>query len=439
MMTMGRSGLLICCGITADDHVHSPVFVSKNGMRRLASLLGRGRPYTVSISLRRMSGKRETMLIVLPTNADGSELDLVEAPHLYKRNGYYYLLTAEGGTSYHHACTLARSKGSIWGPYEEHPDVHILTSKDHPNAAIQRAGHGDFVETPDGKCYLVHLMGRPVTQRHRCVLGRECGLQEAEWRDDDWLYVKDGPVPSLYVSVPGTFDEAKYWSEQRYTFEKELHQDFQWLRTPETNRIFAVKDGKLELYGRESIGSWFEQSLVARRQTHFSFYAETVLDFSPQDERQFAGITGYYCRYNFFYLTVTANADGKRELLLMSSENSYPEGKLNHFDTHVSIPQEGKVKLAMRIWGGYKLQFYYAMDGEDQLKKFGPVLDASILSDECGGHQADGSFTGAFTGMAASDCNGEALTAKFDYFLYRPEHSDLDRYDVSAGPRSVPQ
>lgn len=315
----------------------------------------------------------------------GSKLDLVEAPHLYKRNGYYYLLTAEGGTSYHHACTLARSKGSVWGPYEEHPDVHILTSKDHPNAAIQRAGHGDYVETPDGKWYLVHLMGRPTTQNRRCVLGRECGLQEAEWRDDDWLYVKDGPIPSLYVNVPGTFDESKYWSEQRYSFDIELHKDFQWLRTPETDRIFAVKDGKLELYGRESIGSWFEQALVARRQTHFSFYAETVLDFSPTDERQFAGLTGYYCRYNFFYLTVTADADGKRELLLMSSENSYPEGKLNHFDTHVSIPQEGKVKLAMRVWGGHKLQFYYAMDGQGDLKEFGPVLDASILSDECGG------------------------------------------------------
>ncbi|KAK3116921.1 hypothetical protein LTR53_002217 [Teratosphaeriaceae sp. CCFEE 6253] len=378
----------------------------------------------------RLVGPRKTIY-------HGSELDLVEGPHLYKRNGYYYLLTAEGGTSYHHACTLARSK-DLWGPYEEHPQVHIVTSKGHPNAAIQRAGHGDYVETPDGKWYLVHLMGRPTGQFRRCVLGRECALQEAYWGDDDWLYVKDGPVPSLYVEVPGTYDEAKYWAESRYEFDGELHSDFQWLRTPEPERIFAVKGGKLELYGRESVGSWFEQALVARRQQHFSYYAETVVDFAPTDERQFAGLTAYYCRYNFFYLTVTADAEGKRELLLMSSENSYPEGKLDHADTHVSIPQEGKVKLALRIIGGQKLQFYYAMDGESgEMEKFGPVLDASILSDECGGHQADGSFTGAFVGMAASDCNGEALTAKFDYFVYKPEHSDLDRYDVSAGPRSA--
>ncbi len=81
---------------------------------------------------------------------------------------------------------------------------------------MQRAGHGDIVETPDGKTYLVHLMGRPTTQKRRCVLGRETGIQEAEWRDDDWLWVKNGPVPSLEVDVPGTRDEDKYWAKKRY-------------------------------------------------------------------------------------------------------------------------------------------------------------------------------------------------------------------------------
>ncbi|TKA82929.1 hypothetical protein B0A55_01299 [Friedmanniomyces simplex] len=228
----------------------------------------------------RLVGERKTIFL-------GSELDLVEAPHLYKRNGWFYLLTAEGGTGYEHACTLARSR-EIWGPYEMHPETHVLTSKDNIHAALQRAGHGDIVDTPEGKTYLVYLTGRPTTQFRRCVLGRECGLQEAYWKDD-WLYVKNGPVPSLHVEVPGTRDEAKYWAEQRYSFEKELHKDFQWLRTPESERIFAVQDGKLTLFGRESVGSWFEQALVARRQTHFSYDAETVIDFSPEDERQFAG------------------------------------------------------------------------------------------------------------------------------------------------------
>jgi xylan 1,4-beta-xylosidase len=357
----------------------------------------------------------------------GTDLKLVEGPHLYKRNGWYYLLTAEGGTAYQHACTFARSR-TIDGQYETHPDKYILTSKDAPFAALQRAGHGDLVDTPDGKTYLVHLTGRPTTQERRCVLGRETAIQEAYWGDDDWLYVKNGPVPSLHVEVPGSRDDNTYWTESRYGFDRELHKDFQWLRTPEPERIFEVTGGKLRLYGRESIGSWFEQALVARRQTHFSYDAETVVDFSPTDERQFAGLTAYYSRYNFFYLTVTAHSDGKRELLLMSSEVSWPDGNLKFPAAPVQIPNTGKVKLALTI-RGRALQFFYALEGQE-LQPIGPVLDASILSDECGGHQAHGSFTGAFVGVAASDLNGTALPADFDYFVYRPVHDATDRYEI---------
>ncbi|QYO76902.1 glycoside hydrolase family 43 protein [Devosia salina] len=359
----------------------------------------------------------------------GTDLKLVEGPHLYKRNGWYYLLTAEGGTAYDHACTFARSR-TIDGPYETHPDKHILTSKDAPLAALQRAGHGDIVETPEGKTYLVHLTGRPTTQERRCVLGRETAIQEAYWGEDDWLYVKNGPVPSLHVEVPGTRDEANYWAEQRYTFENGLPIDFQWLRTPETERIFSTDSGKLTLFGRESIGSWFEQALVARRQQHFSYDAETVVDFAPTDERTFAGLTAYYSRYNFFYLAVTAHSDGQRELLLMSSEISWPDGNLRFPADPVQIPNEGKVKLALTI-RGKALQFFYALEGQE-LQPIGPVLDASILSDECGGHQAHGSFTGAFVGMAASDLNGTASPASFDYFLYRPQHDASDRYEIDS-------
>ncbi|KAH8175122.1 glycosyl hydrolases family 43 domain-containing protein [Sarocladium implicatum] len=359
----------------------------------------------------------------------GTELALVEGPHLYKRNGWYYMLTAEGGTGYDHAATLARSR-DIWGPYEVHPNKHVLTSKDAPNASLQRAGHADIVETPDGKTFMVHLTSRPVTQKRRNVLGRETGIQECYWSDDDWLYVKNGPVPSLNVELPGARDDTAYWTEQKYTFDSTLHKDLQWLRTPETDRIFKLENNRLVLYGREAIGSWFEQALVARRQTHFSYDAETVIDYSPTDERQFAGLTAYYCRFNFFYLTVTAHSDGQRELLFMSSPASWPLGGLEQpFIEPVKIPNEGKVRLALSIRGGRTLQFSYAMEGEE-LKQIGPVFDASILSDECGGHQAHGSFTGAFVGVAASDLNGTALPAAFDYFTYRPVHDESDRYDL---------
>lgn len=108
------------------------------------------------IRLQEFDSKAERLVGPAKTIFYGTELDLVEGPHLYKRNGWYYLLTAEGGTAYEHACTLARSR-NIWGPYELHPQKHILTSKDAPLASLQRAGHGDLVETPDGKTYLVYV------------------------------------------------------------------------------------------------------------------------------------------------------------------------------------------------------------------------------------------------------------------------------------------
>lgn len=358
----------------------------------------------------------------------GTDLELVEGPHIYKRGGWYYLLTAEGGTGYLHACTLARSR-DIWGPYETHPQKYIITSKDTPFAALQRSGHGDIVETTEGRTYVVHLCGRPISQERRCVLGRETSIQEAYWAEDGWLYVKGGPVPSLRVDVPGTHDDTDYWSEKRYSFNGDLHKDFQWLRTPEPGRIFSVRDGKLVLTGRESIGSWFEQALVARRQTHFSFDCETVVDFSPTDERQFSGLTLYYSRFNFFYLTVTAHSDGQRELLFMTSEASWPESKLeSHGVAPKTIPNEGRVKLAMEV-RGERLQFLYALDGQS-LEKIGPTWNASIISDECGGHKEHGSFTGSFVGMACSDLNGTALEAKFDSFTYLPVRDASDRYDI---------
>ncbi|MDO8360767.1 MAG: glycoside hydrolase family 43 protein [Devosia sp.] len=355
----------------------------------------------------------------------GTDLKLVEGPHLYKRNGWYYLLTAEGGTGYEHAVTFARSR-AIDGPYELHPLKYLVTAKDTPLNPLQRAGHGDWVETPDGRSYLVHLTGRPTTQKRRCVLGRETAIQELVWKDD-WPWLKSGGnVAQLEVDVPGTHDEGRYWAEQRYSFASGLPKDFQWLRTPETERIFETKGNTLRLYGRESIGSWFEQALVARRQTHFSYDAEVTLDFSPTDERQFAGLTGYYSRYNFHYLTVTAHSDGKRELLIMSSIISFPDGRLTLNVPPVAIPNAGPVRLKLEVRGP-SLQFFYAL-GQGTWIPIGPVLDASILSDECGGHAEHGSFTGAFVGVAASDLNGTALPAEFSDFVYRPVHDPSDRY-----------
>jgi len=100
----------------------------------------------------------------------------------------------------------------------------------------------------------------------------------------------------------------------------------------------------LNLIGRESVGSWVEQVLVARRQQHFSYDAETVIKFSPRDKREYAGLMAYYYRYDFFYLTVSAHSDGRRELLIQASEVSWPVGNLmqQYLYGPTPIPDEGR-------------------------------------------------------------------------------------------------
>ncbi len=134
-----------------------------------------------------------------------------EGPHLTKRGRYYYLMCAEGGTGYGHCVTMARAE-QVWGPYEsdagnpiltsvnpalfeknnaeyEKPDFSILGVKDYlrpecfnPEVKIQKAGHGSYVETPEGEVYLVHLCARPFRPELCCPLGRESGIQKCAGR-----------------------------------------------------------------------------------------------------------------------------------------------------------------------------------------------------------------------------------------------------------------
>src|SRR3954447_16627378 len=159
----------------------------------------------------------------------GTALGLTEAPHIHKHRGWYFLLTAEGGTGWGHAATLARSR-DLLGPYELHPDRPLLTSRDRPDAPLQRAGHADWVHTPAGETFLVHLCGRPLRNRGRCTLGRESAIQRLTWGDDDWPRLAHGdniPAPSL--PAPDLKPHPFTVPPSRTEFdESELPPDFQW-------------------------------------------------------------------------------------------------------------------------------------------------------------------------------------------------------------------
>ena len=86
---------------------------------------------------------------------------------------------------------MARSR-KIAGPYELHPDKYIMSARHRPDSALQRAGHGSLVETPQGETYMAYLCGRPLRNRGRCTLGRETAIQKMAWGEDDWLRTLDG-------------------------------------------------------------------------------------------------------------------------------------------------------------------------------------------------------------------------------------------------------
>ena len=145
---------------------------------------------------------------------------LCEGPNLYKHDGWYYLMMAEGGTGWTHGISMARSK-NVLGPYELDPQPLVLTARDDVSLPLQKAGHGELVETPAGEWYLAHLASRPLKTGaplnpnspdksdiaaqhagHRCVLGRETCLQRVEWRDG-WLRLATGGTkPQTEIPAP---------------------------------------------------------------------------------------------------------------------------------------------------------------------------------------------------------------------------------------------
>ena len=354
----------------------------------------------------------------------GTPLGLTEAPHLYKREGWYYLLTAEGGTAWNHAVTMARSR-SLLGPYELHPDTYILSARNRPDAPLQRAGHADLVETQAGDTYIAYLCGRPLKNRGRCTLGRETAIQKMQWRGG-WLYTEGEPgLPQLTTPAPKLTPHPFPSAPARDDFDAPtLAMDFQWLRTPYPDTIFnlTARPGHLRLYGRESIGSLFTQALVARRQQAHCYSAETVLDFEPAHFQQAAGLVCYYGGNKFHYLHVSHDDRHGKHLRVMSALPDAPVG--DAFTPCIPIPP-GPIGLRVEV-DAERLVFAYRI-GQGGWQRLPQIFDASILSDEA---QMPGTanFTGAFVGMACQDMAGTGSPADFDFFLYRERAFQVDPF-----------
>ncbi|AQQ66824.1 glycoside hydrolase 43 family protein [Microbulbifer agarilyticus] len=369
---------------------------------------------------------QQKRLIGTPQNIFlGTEAGLTEAPHLYRRNGYYYLLTAEGGTGYEHRMTFARAK-EITGPYEVDPNGYFVTAVDHPELPLQRCGHGDIVETPSGEVFAVFLCGRPLPEIRRCPLGRETALQRAEWGSDGWLRLSHGGSYAEEEFAEPDLEMGEQSAEATTTFDEfnsaQLPMHYQWLRTPFPESFMSLEErpGYLRLRGKRSIGNHFEQALIARRQEHWCFSASTSVEFAPENYQQMAGLVCYYNAHKFHYLYISHSEEHGRHLAIMSCLGDPSEAL--HFplsgteEEVISIPEGTPIHLRSDV-NEAELTFYWSADGENW-QAVGASLDHSIVSDEAGKGEG-ASFTGAFVGMCCQDISGTSKPADFAYFKYQ--------------------
>lgn len=348
---------------------------------------------------------------------EGTSLGITEAPHIYQKDDYYYLILAEGGTEYGHAVTMMRSK-SVTGPYETHPENPWITTSHDTTHSLQKSGHADLVETPFGEWYVVFLVGRPLTERGRCITGRETAIEKVVWKDG-WPHLESmDKKPRSEV----WFDhvESIYQGQTTvYNFAiEELSMDLQSLRVPITNDWASLTDkkGYLRLYGRESLTSLHRQSLLARRVAENNSRSILILDYHPKTYQQMAGLIMYYNSYHWHYLHVSANEEGKRILQFMTCDK---HEITEHLSEPILLNDTNDVSLRAD-WKGDSIQCYYQHETKDW-NLVGAPVDGSILSDDYVRDEKNRyrpAFTGAFVGMCCQDLTGQKLHADFRVFIY---------------------
>lgn len=362
----------------------------------------------------------------------------LEGPHIFKRNGWYYLFSADTGTGEGHGQTIQRSR-SVWGPYEmykadfmertaDNEAYSILTSRHHEDILLQKSGHCDLVETPEGEWYAVHLCGRAMDRRNpsdaprfagerRYMLGRETAIQKMKWTEDDWLVMADGSTtPKEYVEEPcGRQTTRKQQAEaDRDHFDKPvLDPEYQSLRIPMTEHYLSLteRQGYLRMYGRSGLSSKFSQTLIAKRLTEFNMDISTKMEFDPEVFKQMAGLILLYDTDNYLYLHVSMDEDCGKCITLLKAENKKYEYLTDYIPIYSGLP----IYLKAEMRNGY-IDFSYRVEG-CEWQKIAEHIDGSFMSDEACN---EGWFTGSMAGICCQDLTGFGKYADFGWFEVHP-------------------
>ena len=366
----------------------------------------------------------------------------LEGPHIFKRNGWYYLFSADTGTGELHGQTIQRSR-NIWGPYEmyqadfmertaDNEAYSILTSRHHEDILLQKSGHCDLVETPEGEWYAVHLCGRASDRRNpadaprfsgarRYMLGRETAIQKMKWTEDDWLVMADDSTePKEYVEEPAgnhRVEKQVMESAQESTGTNMrddftapvLNPDYQSLRIPMTEHYLSLTErpGYLRMYGRSGLSSKFSQTLIAKRLTEYDMEISTKLEFEPEVFKQMAGLILMYDTDNYLYLHVSRDEDCGKCIALLKAENKKYEYLTDYLPVFSGLP----IYLKADMRNGY-ITFSYRLEGSGW-QTIAENIDGSFMSDEA---CTEGWFTGAMVGICCQDLTGFGKYADFDWF-----------------------
>ncbi len=327
----------------------------------------------------------------------------IEGPHIYKINGKYYIMSAEGGTSLQHSEVILRSD-SVWGPYEPWDGNPILTQRnmawDRENP-VTCAGHADMLQDPNGNWWAIFLACRPY-ERDLENLGRETYMMPVEWTEDGWpIITKPEEQVPMIVHFPGakrdenvTFGNFSVADE----FEADaLGLEWMTLRSAATD-LYSLNEtpGYLRLTcSPEHATRFTTPSLVLRRIHHHEFTATTRMYFNPV-ETEAAGMLLFKDERHQYFLKVY-NADGVKtaavEKVGMAGRGRDMKPS-NEVLGSVALPDCKYVDLKITS-DGPTFSFFCAPDGKGE-QTVAAGVDASYLTTA-----RAGGFTGTTVGLYA--------------------------------------
>lgn len=338
----------------------------------------------------------------------GSEIGTTEGPNIFYHDGYYYLMTAEGGTGFDHCTTLCRAR-DIKGPYEACPYNPILTAAGKEDMLLKRAGHGQVVQGKDGSWFMAHLCSRTID--NCSILGRETAIQNMTLTEDGWFKISgnDSASPEEFFRVEADVKREPEKSGFVDFGDGEIPLDYMTLRQSKETCGIQVTNGNLEITGGNALASKFNQGFLARRQQHFSYDFTVRMSFEPENFNHMAGIACYYNYDNYYYLFISRNDEGRRCMEVLTSENK----KLTESQRIQLNDEQADVFLRAEARGA-ELRFYYALE-EGRYQPIGGVLDMRMISDE----RIDGNgFTGAMVGVSCQDLCGSGVKAYVKWMNY---------------------